>query len=81
MVFCTGFDMGIHQKLLIVTIVALKSCPSFKLVLGHFALGQKETLDSESNFRPVTKYSQTQSSVETKRRTTPFEAGYTEYQP
>ena len=36
--FGTGFDMGICQKLLVVTVVALKSCPSFKLVLGQLVL-------------------------------------------
>ena len=32
----TGFDMGICQKLLIVTIVALDSDPSSQNVLGQF---------------------------------------------
>ena len=35
MIFGTGFEMGVYQKLLIVTVVALKSCPFFKLVLGQ----------------------------------------------
>ena len=36
--FDSRFEMGTHQKLLIVTIVALKSYPSFKLVLGQLVL-------------------------------------------
>ena len=32
--FGTGFEMGIYQKLIVVIIVALKSCPSFKLRFG-----------------------------------------------
>jgi len=35
--FDIGFDMGKHRKLLIVTI-ALRSCPSSKLVLGQLVL-------------------------------------------
>ena len=38
--FGTGFDVGIYQKLLGVTIAALKSSPSFKLVLGQLVLDQ-----------------------------------------
>ena len=33
--FGSLFDMGTHHKLLTVTNVALKSCASFKLLLGH----------------------------------------------
>ena len=36
--FATGFDMGIYQKPLIVTAIALKSCPLSKLVLGQLVL-------------------------------------------
>ena len=51
----TGFDMGVYQKLLIVTIVAPQSCPSFKLSRD------KSFCISENRWvRPVTKFSQSQ---------------------
>jgi len=38
--FGAGFDMGIYQKQLIVPTIALRSCPSSKLVLGQVVLDQ-----------------------------------------
>jgi len=35
--FGIHFDMEIYQKLLVVTIVALRSCPSFELVVDQYA--------------------------------------------
>ena len=40
MEFGSHFEMGIYQKLLVVAIIALKSCPSSKLVLGQLVLDQ-----------------------------------------
>ena len=51
----TGFDMGIYQKLLVVTLNAVKSCPSFKLVLGKQFWSNKKRW-----IRPVTKSVQSQ---------------------
>ena len=44
--FGTGVGMGIYRKLVVLTIVARKSCPSLKLVLGQFALDQRTPVDS-----------------------------------
>jgi len=36
--FGTGFDMGIYQKPVKVSVIALKSCPVSKPVLGQLVL-------------------------------------------
>ena len=41
MELCSHFYMQIYQELLVVAIVALKSCPSSKLVLQKFVLDRK----------------------------------------
>ena len=49
MVFGTGFDMGLHQKLLILTIVAPKSWPSSKRGLRQLVLELKKLMDSSGH--------------------------------
>ena len=74
MVFGTGFDVGICQ---IITVVALKSCPSFKLILGQLVLGWSKPADSSGHQI----FSNPKLQSKPRRCATPFGAGYTEYQP
>ena len=75
--FGTGLDMGIHHKPFIVSTIALRSCPSSKLVLGQFVLDQSKQVDSYN----CQIFANPEFPSKRKRRTTPFGAGYTEYQP
>ena len=62
--FGTGFDMRVYQKLLIVTIVALKA-------VHHSNLSWDNSLENNKKrwIRPVTKSSQTQNSNRNKQNT------------
>jgi len=75
--FRTGFDMEIHHKPLLVSIIALRSCPSSKLVLGELVLDQQKTADSHSHQI----FANPEFPSKRKRHATPFGAGYTKYQP
>ena len=75
--FGTGFGMGIHQKPLIVSTIALRSCPSSKLVLGQFVLDQNKPVDSYS----YQIFANPEFPSKRKRRATPFGTGHAEYQP
>ena len=55
--FDCHFEMGVYQKLLVVTTVALKSCPSSKLAWDNSFWSNKNRW-----IRPATKYLQTQNS-------------------
>ena len=77
---CVTLEIGTFQKLflVLVTSVALKSCPSSKLVPGQLVVGYWK---ADEFVRPLNRR-KPRSPVETqKTRTTPFGAGYTEYQP
>jgi len=64
--FGTEYDMGIYQKLFILTIVALKCCPSLKLVSGQLVWSNS---------------SHTKKSSRNQKGCNDFEAGFPEYQP
>ena len=75
--FGTRFEMGIYQKIHVVTIVAFKSCQSSKRVLGPFVLDRGKT--DEFVRRP--NLCEPRIPLEMKRHAMPFGAWYTEYQP
>ena len=77
MAFGTVFDVGIDQKLLVITNVALKNYPSLKFVLGQLVSDQEKHVDSSDQKIFANQEFQSQG----KRHATLFGAECTAYQP
>ena len=73
--FGSHVDMGIYQKLLVVTIAALKHCPS-SLVLTQRVLDWRRQMNPAGHQI----FANPDFQSKRKRRAKPFGAGYTEYQ-
>lgn len=77
MVFGSHLGMAIYQKILVVTTVALKRCPSSKLFLGPPVTDRQKLMSSSD--RQI--FANPESQSKRKRRATLLGVRYTEYQP